>query len=354
MNSQCISTAIKMFVIFIVFYFNCFGLIAQSTPKKYIAFKSFDKFDIDGKANEPSWQKSKWSENFVDIEGKKNPKYQTRMKMLWDEKYLYIYAELMEPHVWGNLKERDTIIFYNNDFEIFIDPDGDTHNYYEFEMNALNTIWDLYLSKPYRNQGAILDAWDFKNLLSAVHINGTLNDPSDVDRSWSVEIAIPWSFKTEPGRKTSVPENKYWRINFSRVNWDFQITKKKYYRKQDPITRKFMKEKNWVWSPQGVINMHEPEHWGYVYFTTAEIGSDTKFTIPKDEHIKWFLYEIYRAYLKNEEVTSALKSKIIFKKHIEVKINKNAFGWDIWTVSPFTNQILTISDDGKFESIKQE
>ena len=25
-------------------------------------------------------------------------------------------------------------------------------------------------------------------------------------------------------------------------------------------------ERNWVWSPQGVIDMHRPERWGYVQF----------------------------------------------------------------------------------------
>lgn len=64
--------------------------------------------------------------------------------MLWDETYFYIYAEMEEPHVWGTLKERDTVIFYNNDFEVFIDATGDTHNYYELEVNALNTAWDLF------------------------------------------------------------------------------------------------------------------------------------------------------------------------------------------------------------------
>jgi hypothetical protein len=25
-------------------------------------------------------------------------------------------------------------------------------------------------------------------------------------------------------------------------------------------------EDNWVWSPQGLIDMHVPEHWGYITF----------------------------------------------------------------------------------------
>ena len=124
-------------------------LEAQEGPKVYVAYERADVIFVDGLASETSWDKALWSDDFIDIEGMIKPKYKTRMKMVYDEEYLYFYAEMEEPHIWATLKQRDTVIFYNNDFEIFIDPDGDTHNYYEFEMNALNTVWDLFLTKPY-------------------------------------------------------------------------------------------------------------------------------------------------------------------------------------------------------------
>ena len=138
-----------------------------------------------------------------------------------------------EPDLWATLKQRDTVIFYNNDFEVFIDPDGDTHNYMEFEINALNTVWDLLLTKPYRNNGKVLDAWDFKGLKSAVCITGTLNDPSDRDTSWSVELAFPWAVMSEAASFDIPPAGTFWRINFSRVNWQVDLKNKRYSRKQD-------------------------------------------------------------------------------------------------------------------------
>lgn len=328
--------------------------LSQNVPRTYVANKANSDFMIDGKADEASWKKASWSETYIDIEGKKKPKYDTRMKMTWDEQNLYVFAVLTEPHVWADLKQRDTIIFYNNDFEIFIDPDGDTHNYYEFEMNALNTIWDLFLSKPYRNQGKILGGWDFKGLRSAVHIEGTLNDASDIDESWSVEIAIPWSFATEPGGTTRVPKNEYWRMNFSRVNWQYDVMDGKYYRKKDAGTQKFLHENNWVWSPQGVINMHEPEHWGYVYFSTEDEGSTAAFEIPKDEHLKWYLYELFREYLKSDEDEKVIGEKEIFGQMIAPKLSKYEYGWTIWVKSPFSQKKLSIKEDGKFESIEMD
>src|SRR5690606_13107611 len=263
-------------------------------PRNYIVYKSPEKIIIDGRDNEASWEKVSWSEDFIDIEGDRTPKYKTNMKMLWDDEYLYFFAKMEEPHVWATLKERDTVIFYNNDFEIFIDPDGDTHNYYEFEMNAHNTLWDLFLTKPYRNGGKVIDSWDIQGVKSAVDIRGTLNDPTDIDEGWTVEIALPWKVITEAAKEDKVPVNDFWRLNFSRVNWNFDLTNGRYSRKKD-ANGKFLPEYNWVWSPQGVINMHEPEHWGYVYFSSEMVGGPSvEFSIPQDDHIKWYMYELYR------------------------------------------------------------
>src|SRR5690606_40527589 len=60
---------------------------------------------------------------------------------------------LEEPHINGKLHKRDEVIYYDNDFEVFIDPKGTTHNYFEIEINALNTVFDLRLPRPYRNGG---------------------------------------------------------------------------------------------------------------------------------------------------------------------------------------------------------
>ena len=321
--------------------------IAQEIPQPqtYVAHKIEEPIIIDGKADEDVWKKAEWTADFIDIEGVKTPKYRTRVKMLWDETYIYYYAEMEEPHVWATLKQRDTIIFHNNDFEIFWDTDGDTHNYYEFEVNAFNTIWDLFLTKPYRETNAVIDGWDISGVKSAVHINGTLNDFSDTDKGWSVEIAVPWSaFRTSFGQD-NVPRNNFWRINFSRVNWDYEIVNGKYQRKKDG-QEKYLPEYNWVWSPQNVINMHEPEKWGYVFFSETSLGSKVRFEIPKDEKIKWEMYAIYRQYKQGKEITS--KTINIDNQKIKINLEKHSFGWNLSTESPFSGKKLQLKEDGKW------
>ena len=118
--------------------------------------------------------------------------------MLWDDNYLYIAAELEEPNVTGTLTKHDSVIFKDNDFEVFIKPLPETESYYEFEMNALNTGWDLFLPKPYSQGGKADNSWDIAGLKTAVAVQGTLNHPSDTDHGWTLEIAYPLSIQLAP------------------------------------------------------------------------------------------------------------------------------------------------------------
>ncbi len=272
--------------------------IIPFAPKNYICYKADAPLVIDGKLTESAWQAAPHSDPFADIEGpsKPLPHYRTTVQMLWDEHYFYFGATLEEPHVWAKLTQRDTVIFYDNDFEIFIDPDGDTHHYYELEMNAFGTEWDLFLDQPYRDDGVALHAWDIAGLKTAVHIDGTINDPSDKDKGWTVEVAIPWHILKEASHKKETPpqHGDQWRANFSRVQWQTETSTGTYQKTINPETGKSFPESNWVWSPQGVINMHYPEMWGFVQFSEngPADGKDV-FQPASEEAIKWTLRQIY-------------------------------------------------------------
>ncbi len=133
-------------------------------PKTYVVYKTSKDIIIDGKADEQDWTTTQFTSNFTDIEGVKIPKQLTNVKMLWDDNFLYVYAKLHEQHIWGDIKKRDQVIFYNNDFEVFISPSNDTHNYGEIEVNALNTVWDLVLNKPYNVGGKPKNKWNLNDV----------------------------------------------------------------------------------------------------------------------------------------------------------------------------------------------
>lgn len=218
---------------------------------------------IDGVAEPTPWGMARWSAPFLDIEGpdKPAPRHDTRVQVMWDQTHLYIFAQLDEPHLWGSQTEHDSVIFHENDFEVFLDPGDDGKDYVELEINALNTTWDLILAKPYREGGTADNSFEIEGLRTAVQRRGTLNDPSDLDDGWSVEIAIPWKALAplSPNPLPPLPGDSF-RIGFSRVQWDLEIKDGAYHKVPGKA------EHNWVWSPQGEVNMHIPERWGRVTF----------------------------------------------------------------------------------------
>lgn len=325
------------------------------TPKHYIVSKTTQNLVIDGIADETAWDNAVFSDQFIDIEGIKTPKFDTKMKMLWNDKSLFIYAEMEEPHIWANLKQRDTIIFYNNDFEIFINPSGTGRNYGEIEINALNTIWDLYLDKPYSVGGNANFHWNLNDLKSAVHVYGTLNNPNDIDSLWTVEMSIPLKALIElKKRAKKIPqEGEQWRINFSRVEWDFKLKNGKYYRKKEGDN--YLPEYNWVWSNQKVINMHEPEKWGVLQFTNSNSSEHIQYIKDEDLKIKQILYALFRktnyAELKHLlQHTNGFEKDFIIdysnQKPIKTTFYRTNFGFEYKLVSPKTQTTYLINQEG--------
>ena len=294
-------------------------------PKHYIVNKINDQINIDGKDDELAWSNAIYTDDFIDIEGDKIPSQKTNVKMLWDDKFLYVFAKLYENHIWGDITKRDEVIYYNNDFEVFINPNDDVFSYGEIEINALGTEWDLFLNRPYRLKGKADSSWDINGLKSAVDINGTLNDPNDLDDYWTVEIAIPLKEIEKlntSGKDEKVISGDVWRINFSRVNWDFEINNGVYSRKKE--NGKYLPEYNWVWSPQGIINMHVPENWGYLVFSE----NDEVFNMTNKLITQHILYTVFREitfgnlkYLKNLEANTSIEFKDFEYRNIKISCN---------------------------------
>jgi len=327
-----------------------------STPKKYTVFFNAESPKIDGKLDDAVWKNVEWTENFKDIEAERKPLpiWNTRAKMTWDDKGLYIAAELNEPHVWAYLKNYDDIVFYDNDFEVFIDPDNDTHRYFEFEVNALNTMFDLFMPKPYRNGSGAMISYNAPGMKWAVDIQGTLNNPSDVDKGWTVEMFIPF-WAVTIGNTPKIPDDgDFWRINFSRVEWQTEVKEGKYVKLKGPEGRN-LPEYNWVWSSQGLINMHFPERWAYLHFSKQSSGdSKNSFTIPYSEEQKkhlWYVYYMQQDYYQKHKVYASNLEKLGINQLIfpvEGKENK------LWMEAGTQQFMVFISSDEQVYSVNNE
>lgn len=341
-----------MVKVFSVFVLCLIVSLVASAQRHYVCYYAVQKPVIDGSGDDPVWRQAPWTEDFGDIEGDIRPKppLRTRAKMLWDSTCLYIYAELQEPDLWGTLRQHDTIIYDDNDFEIFINPDNTTHRYFELEINALGTVMDLFMNKPYRNGGKALLSWDTQGLESAVKTAGTINHPGDVDQGWSVEMAIPLKSLSFWG-DGPVRDGSQWRINFSRVEWDRDVRDGQYRVRTDPATGRRLPEHNWVWSPQGYINMHMPEKWAYLQFSTHGGGADTvAFAEPADagaREMLWLVYNKQQKYLQQEgHYAGTLRQLGLVGGGVKMQATDVQF---TATVSE-GESLLSIDQDGEVES----
>ena len=232
---------------------------AQELPL-YTCWKTAQPVVVDGKADEPAWQEAA-PIDLVDVRflsGDRYPTRRTEARMLWDAQYFYFYFSAADPDVWSTYSQRDMQLYEEEVVEIFIDPDGDGQNYAEVELNPLNAVFDLLLSKPWSKSGKGYAEWN-PALLSAVQIMGTLNNLADVDQGWSAEIALPWEGLNSPlldvpGPRALPPQpGDEWRLNLYRYEQVRQSGAKNEVQAS-------------AWSPVGKVDFHVPERFGKVVF----------------------------------------------------------------------------------------
>jgi hypothetical protein len=263
---------------------------------RYTAFRAVDKIRVDGKLDEQTWQHAPRSPQFVDLIRGHKTVHDTQAAVTWDDENLYIAYWIEDPLVSAHITKRDDHVYNDNDVEFFLAFD---HAYYEFEINPFGTIYEgLFVwQHEYEKQGfskvpeldrtrkevasqefngvgyrshprglryAFLK-WDYPEAKTAVAIDGTLNDPSDRDRGWTVELVFPWSGMKAIalGDPRSIPpkEGDVWRMDFSRFN---QF-------KEAPPARD---TQGWAWSPHGCWDSHIPEVFPFITFSTKP--ADTK------------------------------------------------------------------------------
>jgi hypothetical protein len=256
----------KRYVCLSILSFLATGAWSQDLPA-YTCFQTTRPLIIDGKGDDAAWQRAETA-SLVDVRflsGERFHSRPTEVRMLWDDERLYVLFVATDPDVWSTLADRDDPLWNQEVVEIFFDPDGDGLNYVEIEVNPLNAIVDLLVSKALGLGGRSYFEWS-PEYDTAVHVEGTLNDPSDEDQYWSMELALPWEVLRAdvldvPGDRSLPPSpGDQWRFNFyryERLRADGKETGIEYS----------------AWSPTGQVNFHMPERFGIVVFAPAETAA---------------------------------------------------------------------------------
>lgn len=259
---------------------------------------------IDGKMDEPAWRQSLPLPVLRDRINGTAPRYAITARMLWDTNALYIGYVVEDPDVWAfqgvddepmcgqkmglasgvtNAMKPDGWGTYVENYVMFyLDPDGDGKNYVEVNINPLNKVNDKWQELPWgpeeqlrigmtqaRPANPHVD-WNCPGMKTAVTINGTLNDPYDVDQGWTVEVAVPFAALRQFAGEKACPPRKgdCWRVMLAREYRPYP-----FYAHEAVF---------WTWPELGGNTTHIPSRWGFVVFqdlSTAEQADRTN--VPK-------------------------------------------------------------------------
>lgn len=108
--------------------------------------------------------------------------YPTEFRALHTADGLALRFHAVDDAPWHTLTERDEPIWTEEVVEIFIDPDGDGHNYVEIEINPANVLCDLQVFATAPRLISDID-WNFAGVETRV---------SRVDDGWIATAILPW------------------------------------------------------------------------------------------------------------------------------------------------------------------
>ena len=177
---------------------------------------------IDGFLDEPAWQRAKPLSFIVPVT-LKDPVSKTEARLLWDREYLYVGFKAYDKDIWSYYTQRDDPTCEEDVLEIFFKTEPAKEPYYNFEINALGTVYDAYnLRRQAAGDDHRWSKWNCEGLKVGVHIEGTLNNPEYEDEYWQLEAAIP--FAELPGLKGKIPEpGDEWLFHLARYDYSVYL-----------------------------------------------------------------------------------------------------------------------------------
>jgi hypothetical protein len=190
--------------------------------KKYFTNHLSGVITLDGIPDEEAWNAVEWGGDFIQAlpnEGKM-PSQQTKFKILYDEKFLYIAYrcyDLAKDSIIKRMGRRDE--FPGDWVEINIDSYHDLRTAFSFTLSVSGVRSDEFIS----NDGNYWDATWNPIWFSKTHID---------DEGWTGEVKIPFS------------QLRY--NNDREKTWGFQVTRR-LFRKEERSTWQYIPQSAGVW-----------------------------------------------------------------------------------------------------------
>ena len=169
---------------------------------------------IDGKLDDAAWAAAKpvmFVFPWIDQTGKKQ---KTVARLTWDNDNLYVAYECEDSDLTAVQARHDDPTYKDDAVEIFIAPPGVKNLYIGLEMNARAVLFDYLYPFPQR----IIKNYNLPGARVAVTSKGSLNNSSDQDQGWNLEVSIPWRSFADLADNPVPKTGDRWIANLNR--WD--------------------------------------------------------------------------------------------------------------------------------------
>ncbi len=215
-------TPLKMLKIREFFFLFLFlSIICNAQEKKKLSLgeqpvfkvsKATTSIIVDGKQEEEVWDKTEARElNYFYKIDKSTDKQKTTFKMLWDEENLYVFFKCEDQYITARETKRDGQPYFDDCAELFLItvPDSlDTHFGFELNLNKASNDF-IYFNDYYKNEHAVFKNYNPKFKVEITY-DGTINNNTDIDKGWTMEMAIPLSEFGALGKLKEVKTGNRW------------------------------------------------------------------------------------------------------------------------------------------------
>jgi hypothetical protein len=169
---------------------------------------------VDGLLDEAAWGAASAPVSLQFLwEQQTGAKQPTLVRLLWDDEYLYVAYDAVDADITASFLNRDDPVYRDDALEIFVNPrPSQLRTYYGLEINARGVMYDYLLN----DSTMFFKHFDMAGLKIAPRLRGTLNERSDTDQGWTLEVAIPWANFEVLSRRPQV--GAMWTANLNR--WD--------------------------------------------------------------------------------------------------------------------------------------
>lgn len=217
----------------------------ESAPTAYECRLTAEAIVIDGKLDEETWKHAAPLTFMVPVTHKK-PQTATIGRIAWDKANLYVAFEAVDEDLKAVLTGHDSPTYKDDVLEVFFQPSLDGEVYHNIEINALGTVFDAI-------RGTEGKAWTCENMKTSIVLDGTINDPADHDKGWTMEVAIP--FASLPSLGGAAPKaGDEWKLHLARYDYSAYIEGGKELSSCAPLTK---------------VNFHHRPDWLTLRFAAA-------------------------------------------------------------------------------------